>query len=164
MRNPDFSHLECSLAKTLGLVGEWWTLLIIRDLFYGLRRFDAIRRDLGIARNVLTDRLRKLEDRGLVERRRYQDKPERFEYRLTLKGKDLYGATLALMAWADRWEAPAGPPVVLRHGSDGHAIEPVVVCGRCGGPLRPREVKAVVGPGAQRLQALPTPLRPGETG
>lgn len=160
MRSPDFAHLECSLARTLGLVGEWWTLLIIRDLFFGLRRFDALRRDLGIARNVLTDRLRKLENHGLVKRQRYSVSPERFEYRLTRKGKDLYGATLALMAWADRWEAPDGPPVVLRHGPDTHAIEPVVVCGRCGGPLRPREVKAEVGPGAKRLEALPTPLRP----
>src|SRR5437588_10055882 len=103
--------MRCSVARTLGLVGEWWTLLVLRDSFRGVRRFDDFQRNLGIARNVLADRLATLVEAGILERRRYQERPERFEYRLTDKGRDLYPVIVTLMQWGDRWAAdPSGPP------------------------------------------------------
>lgn len=134
VRVPDesFDPMQCSIARTLEVVGERWSLLILRDVFYGLRRFDDFRRDLGIARNVLTDRLNKLVDQGVLERRLYQEGPRRFEYRLTPKGRDLLPVLLAMMQWGDRWEAEGDePPVALIHTSCGNATEPVATCAHC---------------------------------
>src|SRR6185437_16671788 len=100
---------NCSIARALEVLGDRWTLLVIRDAFLGVHRFDDFQRDLGVARNVLSDRLARLVDEGLLERRRYQERPERFEYRLTEKGLDLFEVLAALMHWGDRWYAPAGP-------------------------------------------------------
>ncbi|HJO20101.1 MAG TPA: helix-turn-helix domain-containing protein, partial [Acidimicrobiales bacterium] len=94
---------RCSIARTLEAVGDRWTLLILRDLFRGVRRFERLHGDLGIARNLLTDRLRRLEEAGVVQRVPYQERPVRHEYRLTAKGRDLSPALVALMAWGDRW-------------------------------------------------------------
>jgi DNA-binding HxlR family transcriptional regulator len=115
VRRTSFADMACSLARTLEVVGEWWTLLILRDLFLGLSRFEDIRANLGVATNVLTARLTTLVEHGLIERRAYQDHPPRYEYVLTDKGRDLFPAITALIRWGDRWEAgDAGPPLLLR--------------------------------------------------
>jgi DNA-binding HxlR family transcriptional regulator len=160
MRRRSSDDLECSLAKTLDVVGEGWTLLVVRDLFFGVQRFDELQRDLGVARNVLTDRLRKLEHKGIAERRMYQTNPRRYEYRLTDKGMDLFPVVLALLAWGDRWESKDGPPVLLRHGHDDHVVRPAMLCAKCHHPIHPHEVRLSVGPGAKRPELLPLPLRP----
>ena len=135
--------MNCSIARTLEVVGEWWTMLVVREAFNGVRRFDDFQAHLGIARNVLAARLQGLVDHGILERRLYQERPERFEYRLTEKGVDLYPILIALMGWGDRWAAgPDGPPVTLIHKSCGNAPEPVLACSHCGEPLSPREVTA----------------------
>jgi DNA-binding HxlR family transcriptional regulator len=129
----------CSIGRAMNILGERWTLLILRECFYGVRRFSVMQRNLGIARNILSARLRLLVQSGILERRRYQEEPERFEYRLTAKGLGLYPAVIAIMRWGDEHLAPEGPPVVLRH-SCGHVAEPVLVCGHCGAPLDPHDV------------------------
>ena len=116
MRRTNLGDFSCSVARTLDAVGEWWTLLILRDVFLGVTRFDDIHRDLGIARNVLADRLEALVGKGVLERSAYQQRPVRHAYVLTEKGRDLQSVLLAIMAWGDRWEGgAAGPPVALRH-------------------------------------------------
>ena len=133
MKRTSFAGMECSVARTLDVVGEWWSLLVLRDAFCGVRRFEDFQRSLGIARNILTDRLQTLCDCGVLEKRRYQERPERFEYRLTDKGRDLYPVLLSLMRWGDRWamDASPGPPMVLTHKSCGHDVMPVLVCPEC---------------------------------
>src|SRR5436853_2887738 len=101
---------HCSIAGTLELIGQRWTLLVLRDAFLGVRRFDDFQRDLGVARNVLAARLGRLVDEGVFERVAYQERPERFEYRLTEKGRDLWPVTMALLRWGDRHYATEGPP------------------------------------------------------
>jgi DNA-binding HxlR family transcriptional regulator len=113
----DYEGQDCSIARALEVVGERWTLLIVRDVFLGLRRFDEIQEDLGVARNVLTDRLSRLVDEGILERVRYSERPERFEYRLTTKGRDLNVALTALRQWGDAYLSEK-PPRVLRRKAD----------------------------------------------
>ena len=120
------------MARTLDVVGEWWTLLVLRDAFSRVRRFEDFQKSLGIARNVLADRLQTLVDNGILERRLYQERPERHEYRLTQKGLDLYPVLVSLMRWGDRWAFGADPaPVLLTHKACGHDIMPVLVCPDC---------------------------------
>lgn len=132
MRRTSFAGMPCSVARTLEVTGEWWTYLVLRDLFQGMRRFDDLQRRSGIARNILSDRLRTLVEHGIVDRRLYQAKPDRYEYRLTDKGIDLYPVLVALMRWGDRWAAgEAGPPVVLTHKACGHDVMPELTCPHC---------------------------------
>jgi DNA-binding HxlR family transcriptional regulator len=149
MKRTSVAHLNCSVAQTLDVVGEWWTLLVIRNLMFGQRRFEVIQSDLGIARNILSDRLGTLVEHCIVDRVKYQDHPERFEYRLTDKGRDLFSVIAALMAWGDKWAAPLGKPIDLVH-SCGHVTTPTVVCDHCDGALDLRSVKATGGPGWAR--------------
>ena len=150
MKRTSFAAMPCSVARTLEVVGEWWSLLVLRDAFKGVRRFDDFQRSLGIARNILADRLQKLVEQGVLERRMYQERPERFEYRLTDKGRDLYPVIVALMHWGDRWAADeVGPPIVLTHRACGHDGLPVLTCPNCHEPVharamrwRPREAEA----------------------
>ena len=107
----------CSIARSLELIGDRWTLLIVRDLMLGLSRFDELHESLGVASNVLTDRLNRLVDEGIVERVRYSERPERFEYRLTAKGRELGLVLLALMQWGDR-HISEKPPRIARRRSD----------------------------------------------
>ncbi len=140
---------SCSVARAMDILGERWTMLIMREAFYGVRRFSDIQRNLGIARNILSTRLQTLVRSGILERRRYQEEPERFEYRLTQAGRDLYPAVIAIMKWGDEHLAEeAGPPVVLRH-SCGELVDPVLVCDHCGGALHPHDVTPEPGPGAR---------------
>jgi len=138
---------QCSIARTLELVGERWTLLILRDAFLGVRRFDDFQRSLGIARNVLTERLARLVEEGILERRPYQERPERFEYRLTAKGRELWPVLFSLATWGDRHVAPDGPPRLFRHRGCGGRVTDRRTCARCGAELDVREVAVREGPG-----------------
>lgn len=135
--------LDCSIARTLELIGERWTLLVLRDVFLGRRRFDDIQESLGVARNVLASRLRRLTDEGILERRPYQQRPERFEYFLTEKGLDLWPVLVSLMAFGDRHLAEDGPPMRLIHKGCGGEVDDRRICGRCGRHLSVREARAV---------------------
>jgi DNA-binding HxlR family transcriptional regulator len=148
MRFPEVADLNCSIARTLAIFGERWTLLVLRQAFLGVRRFEDMQASLGIARNILSDRLSTLVSEGILERRRYQERPERFEYRLTAKGRELYPVLVTLMQWGDRHAAPGGPPVLLRHRTCGHLAEPTLVCSHCGEEIDPREMQPEPGPGA----------------
>jgi len=141
--------MECSIARALEVVGEWWSLLIVRDALNGVRRFEEFQERLGVARNVLTKRLATLVAQGVLERRRYQERPERFEYVLTEKGVDLYSVIIALMKWGDRW-AMKRPPVELFFRDTGESIDPILVDSKTGRALDPRATRARPGPGASR--------------
>jgi DNA-binding HxlR family transcriptional regulator len=142
MSPSDFAAMECSIARTLDAIGDRWSLLIIRDAFYGVRRFDAFQKDLGVARNVLTDRLQKLIDKGVLERRQYEERPPRFEYRLTERGRDLVGVVLAMMRWGDQWTGEGEAPVSIIHTTCGHVTQPVVTCSECREELKLRDLLA----------------------
>jgi DNA-binding HxlR family transcriptional regulator len=140
---------DCSIARTLELVGERWSLLVIRDVFNGKRRFEQMQENLGIARNVLSGRLQKLVDAGILERRPYRERPPRYEYFLTEKGLDLWPTMIALIAWGDRHLAgPEGPPMVVVHKECGGLVDDRRICDRCGKFLAVREARAMLGPGA----------------
>jgi len=142
-----YTSQNCSVANTLEVLGDRWTLLVIRDAFNGIRRFDDFQRHLGIARNVLTDRLQRLVDEGILERRRYQERPERFEYRLSQKGLDLWPILMSLLHYGDRYYQPdAGRPVIVRHRDCGGEVSERFTCERCGAELGPRDVR-IEGPG-----------------
>ncbi|MPZ71762.1 MAG: transcriptional regulator [Nitriliruptorales bacterium] len=141
MGRTNFAAMNCSIARTLEVIGERWSLLIVRDAFYGVRRFDDFQRDLGIARNVLTDRLATLVEWGVFDRRQYEDRPPRFEYVLTEKGRELLPVILTMMRWGDRWESGGDRPVTLTHRACGHVAEPVVACSHCRGDLLWKELR-----------------------
>ncbi|MGI5483980.1 winged helix-turn-helix transcriptional regulator [Streptomyces lavendofoliae] len=121
----------CSIADTLALVGEKYALLVLREVFLGVRRFDRIARNTGAPRDVLTARLRRLVDAGILEKAAYSERPPRFEYRPTDAGRDLHPVLLTLMAWGDRYLNDE-PPTVVEH-TCGAPLSPVVVCAHCGG-------------------------------
>jgi DNA-binding HxlR family transcriptional regulator len=146
VKRSSVAHFNCSIAQTLEIVGEWWTPLVLRNIMMGQRRFEQIQADLGIARNILSDRLSTLVDAGVLTREQYQDAPVRYEYRLTEMGSDLFGSLMALMAWGDRWLSPDGPPVEVLHKDCGEVTRPVVACEHCHGELTRRNVR--VRPGA----------------
>jgi DNA-binding HxlR family transcriptional regulator len=141
--------MNCSIAQCLEVVGEWWSLLILRDVFLGIRRFDDIQARLGISRNVLNQRLSRLVDLGVLERVPYQDHPPRYEYRLTDKGRDLRLVITAMRQWGDKWAAPDGPPVEIVHTACDHVSQAVPTCSHCGDPLDARAVRAIPGPGSR---------------
>ncbi|GAA5168777.1 helix-turn-helix domain-containing protein [Pseudonocardia eucalypti] len=138
----------------MDLLGDWWTPLVLREAFYGVRRFDEFQRALGIARNTLTDRLRRLVDEELLEKRLYQTEPRRYDYVLTDKGRDFFGVLAAMSRWGDRWLAgEAGVPVTFHHKACGHDTHAEVVCAGCGQPMRAGETSMRMGPG------FPEPLK-----
>jgi DNA-binding HxlR family transcriptional regulator len=140
--------MTCSVAQCLEVVGEWWSLLIVRDAFLGVTRFDDFQARLGISRNILTRRLNHLVDNGVLQRVAYSDHPPRSEYRLTPKGRDLWHVITAMRQWGDQWARPAGPSVEIRHTACGHVVSAVPACSHCGEPLDARSVTAGPGPGA----------------
>jgi len=147
MRWRDIGDMTCSVARTLSIVGDRWTLLILRDAFLRTRRFEDFQANLRMTRHRLADRLAKLVEHGIFERVRYQERPERFEYRLTEKGRDLYPVIVSLVGWGDRWMAgKAGAPIELRHRSCGHIMTPTFSCPHCGDALSARDVTAQPGP------------------
>jgi|ERR1700722_9384370 len=149
MLRNDYDNQQCSIAGALEVVGERWSLLIVRDVLLGVRRFDELQSHLGIARNVLQTRLTRLQEHGVIERRPYQERPARYEYRLTEKGMDLWPTIVSLMKWGDRYAAPAeGPPVLLEHRGCGGAVDEHRICEACGARLSVRDAWAQPGPGA----------------
>src|SRR3954449_2034397 len=148
MLGRTYEGQNCSVAKTLELVGERWTVLILREVFFGRRRFDEMADNLKIARNVLTQRLQRLVEEGVLEKVAYQTRPRRCEYRLTDKGLDLWPVMVTLMQFGDRYYAPDGPPIVLTHRGCGGALDAHRTCTACGAKLSARDVRAHAGPGA----------------
>jgi DNA-binding HxlR family transcriptional regulator len=133
MQRTSFSDFACSVAKTLDVVGEWWTPLILRDVFLGVTKFDLIQQDLGIPRKVLAERLSVLIDNDVLSRHAYRDGRTRYEYQLTDKGNDFITALIAMMNWGDRWlSEPNGPPLHVLHSGCGGAVEAQLVCLNCG--------------------------------
>lgn len=137
----------CSIAATVDIIGDRWSLLILRNIFRGGRRFSEIQSDLGIAKNLLSDRLSRLVEEGLLERVPYQDRPVRYHYRLTPKGADLSPALIALMGWGDRWYAANGAPTVLVHEGCGEPLEQAVRCPSCEEIVSPGQIRSRPGPG-----------------
>jgi DNA-binding HxlR family transcriptional regulator len=143
-----YDSQNCSVARALEVVGDRWTLLVIRSAFEGVRRFDDFQTTLGVARNVLTDRLGRLCAEGILRRVRYQERPERFEYRLTRKGVGLWPALMSLLLWGDQHYAADGPPAIVVHRGCGGALTTRLTCAACDVALGPTDVDLRAGPGA----------------
>jgi DNA-binding HxlR family transcriptional regulator len=151
VKRTSVDHLNCSVARSLDVLGEWWTLLIVRDAFFGVRRFEDFVADLRISRNILTDRLETLVSHQVLERTRYQQNPDRYEYRLTERGRELFPVLIALMEWGDRWlstDEVGGAPLIVTHHDCGHDITGPLRCGHCGQPVTARDVDVTPGPGS----------------
>ncbi len=148
MRWRDLKDESCSMARTLSVIGDRWTLMILRDCFVGLRRFEQFETSLGITRHVLADRLKKLVDEGVLKKVPYGEAPVREEYRLTERGFDLYPVMLSIVQWGDRHMADErGAPIVRRHAKCGHIVHGKMVCADCGEDLDARDMSVEVGPG-----------------
>lgn len=146
MERKRFETAPCSIARSLDVIGDWWTPLILRECLYGVHRFDEMQRWLGIGRNILTRRLKKLVEQGVLERHRYQDRPARYEYHLTDKGYDAAKLLLAMMPFGETWLfGEAGEPIRLYHRKTGRRVRPLIVDAETGQPLDPRQIYA--GPG-----------------
>jgi DNA-binding HxlR family transcriptional regulator len=145
----------CPVARTIAQVGDSWTLMVVRELFLGVRRFEEIRVHTGISPQLLARRLRELDAAGIVARRQYQDRPPRYEFMLTEKGLDLWPVVIALRGWGERWtKRPREAPLIaLTHRSCGHAIEPVLTCPDCGERLNARSTTAQMSKPMQRDRA-----------
>lgn len=147
MLGRTYDDQVCSIARALDVVGERWSLLIIRDaVFAGVTRFADFQHNLGVATNILSSRLEAFVAAGLMQRRRYSERPEQYDYVLTDKGSDLLGALIALTEWGDRWAAPEGPPILYRHATCGGDVEQHLACAHCG-PIEADEVSVRPGPG-----------------
>ncbi len=147
MQRTSFEDMHCSVAQCLEVVGEWWTMLVVRDVFLGVHRFDDFQRRLGISRNILNDRLTKLVDNGVLKKVPYQEHPVRFDYRLTRKGRDLWPVLTAMRQWGDTWAAPDGPPLSVTHQPCGHELHARFHCADCGAVVDPAELQLANGPG-----------------
>jgi DNA-binding HxlR family transcriptional regulator len=148
-----FADQNCSIARALEIVGERWTLLIMREVLFGRRRFAEIRRHTGVAPNILSDRLQMLVQHGLLRRKLYSEHPESYEYVPTRKGIDLNPVVLALLRWGDTYAAPAaGPPRVPVHTTCGHDAHPELHCSHCGEIIQTTDLKVRPGPGATTEQ------------
>jgi DNA-binding HxlR family transcriptional regulator len=162
MRWQEIGDIDCSVARALSVIGDRWTLLILRDCFLGCRRFDDFLVSLDVSPHLLSTRLGKLVEAGILERAPYSQRPPRCEYRLSEKGRDLYPVIASLVRWGDRWmPAAAGPPATLVHEPCGHTTTPTLACSECGEALEPREVRALLraGAGARAPKAPPTSRR-----
>ena len=148
MAKQVFADISCSIGRAVDVIGQRWTPLIVRDLFAGMTKFEDIRRDLGIASNILAARLDELERNGVVDRRQYQSAPARHEYVLTDKGRDLYPVIATLLAFGDKWLSLNGPPALITHTDCGHVTTAKTVCAECGGELNAANAIHAPGPGA----------------
>lgn len=147
MQRKSFGNMQCPIARSLERVGEWWSILILRDAFYGLTRFDEFQKSLEIAPNMLTRRLNALVEEGLLERHLYCEKPPRHEYRLTQRGRDFRPVLLALLAWGNQHFAPEGESVMLVDADTGARVDPVLYDGASGKPIGAQHVMGA-GPAA----------------
>ena len=146
-----------SVERALDIFGDRWTFMILREAFFGVRRYGELAQNLGLSRTILSDRLKTLVEHGVLERRRYLEQPERHEYVLTKAGLGLYPAIVCIMRWGDQHlSGPEGPPLVLRHTLCGHNADPRLVCGHCAAELEAREVQPEPGPGAFGKRRAPT--------
>ncbi len=144
----------CSVDRALEVLADRWTFLILRESFFGVRRYGELARNLGCSRTILSVRLRRLVDAGVMERHRYRTEPDHYEYRLTRAGMELYPAIVALMQWADvHLAGPEGPPLLLRHIPCNADTIPVLTCSVCGEPLRAHDIQPHPGPGAGPVSA-----------
>jgi DNA-binding HxlR family transcriptional regulator len=160
MRHKSFGNMQCPIARSLERVGEWWSILILRDAFHGLTRFDQFEESLGIAPNMLTRRLRALVEAGLLERRRYSEKPPRDEYVLTEAGRGFRQVLWALLAWGNKHFAPEGKSVVIIDSRTGVEAEPILVDRNTGRPIVAPDFRSASGPAADartRRRHLPPP-------
>jgi len=148
MRRKSFGNMQCPIARSLERAGEWWSILILRDASLGLTRFDQFQESLGIAPNILTRRLNSLVESGLLERRRYNERPPRDEYVLTPAGRDFRPVLWALLAWGNQHFAPEGPSVVIVDGQTGEQAEPMLVDRKSGRPLAEPAFRSAAGPAA----------------
>ena len=148
MERKSFVDMDCSVAQCLEVIGEWWTMLVVRDCFMGVTRFEDFQRRLGISRNILHSRLTTLVDAGILKRVPYSD-----DYKLTAKGLDLWPILTAMRQWGDQYAAPDGPPVTITHASCGENAHAVMVCHHCGERIEPRDVK--LNPRANRMPGPP---------
>src|SRR5208337_180351 len=163
MRRTSFGNLQCPIARSLERVGEWWSILILRDAFLGSTRFDQFQKSLGIAPNMLTRRLNALVEAGLLERRRYTERPPRDEYVLTERGRDFRPVLWALLAWGNKHFAPEGPSVMVVDAETGQPADPARVDRATGKVMSPGTFRSVPGPAAdERTRARLTP-RPHRT-
>lgn len=150
MLRRDYPGLDCSVAKALEVIGERWSLLIVRSVMHGHRRFGEVQASLGIARNILSARLERLVEEDILERRAYQESPPRYEYFLTEKGLDLWPALIALLHWGDRYSpSPDGPRRLIVHKECGGTVSERGICESCGKVLHARDAKQMLGPGAR---------------
>ena len=147
MQRTQLESLNCSVARSLDVIGEWWTLMIIRDVFMGLHRFEQIRESLGISRKVLSDRLKTLVEHGVLKKIPIEKGFE--EYRLTLKGVELHDVLVVMRQWGDKWESPKGPPIELVHDC-GHVTTARLMCDCCGEEVSAINVTVQTGPGHSR--------------
>ena len=161
MKWGELEDEPCSMARTIGVIGDRWTLLILRECFLRTRRFEGFQSSLGITRHLLAERLKKLVRQGVLRRIPYQDSPKRHEYILTQKGLDLYPILMAIVHWGDTHMADArGRPLLHQHRKCGKDFNPVMVCSECGEPLLAKEVHTHPGPGARRTPASAAPEKP----
>src|ERR1041384_3116934 len=158
MQRTQFSDMACSIARTLDIIGEPWSPLILRDIWVGIARFDQIQADLGISRKVLTERLKWLGGKGIVARSEDSSRPPRYEYVLTAKGLELCDLLMVMVRWGDRWTAgEAGPPVLYRHHACGQVSHVELRCSQCDQPMHAGDIDVLPGPGAA-IQAEPAGL------
>jgi len=152
MQRASFEAMECSIARSLDVIGEWWTPLILRDAMAGVTRFEDFQQRLGIARNILSKRLDRLVAEGIFERVAYDEARGRHDYRLTAKGKDLWAVLVMLRQWGDKWVVGEGQEfALLKHTTCGNHTTAHLVCDQCGEQLHRRELRVVPGPGASSL-------------
>ncbi|KAA0022664.1 winged helix-turn-helix transcriptional regulator [Antrihabitans cavernicola] len=147
MQRTNFGDMVCSIARTLDVIGEQWSPLVLRDVWVGLNRFDQLQADLGISRKVLTERLNHLVDEGVLERRPYDARP-RYDYHLTQKGTELVDLLMVMAGWGDKWTAgDAGPPVLYRHNACGEISKVDLRCAQCGEAMHAGDIDLLPGPG-----------------
>jgi DNA-binding HxlR family transcriptional regulator len=157
MQWNELGEQDCSMARTLAVIGDRWSLLILRESFLRVRRFDDFQDRLGIGRPILADRLQKLVTNFVLTKMAYQENPTRYEYRLTPKGRDLYPVIMSIVHWGDvHLAGKKGRPVLHEHVSCGHVFDPVMRCSECEATLEPRDVKVLPGPGMRSDKRLPT--------
>ncbi len=148
MKWQEVGEQPCSVARALSVVGDRWTMLILRNAFMGIRRFDDFQANLGVTRHLLSDRLKRLVEEDVLKKVPYQDRQQRFEYRLTEKGKDLYPVLLSLVKWGDKWmDRGLGAPIEYVHQSCGKKFTPVLVCSECREEVNVRNVTPTLGEG-----------------
>lgn len=142
MKWVDLIKEQCSVARSSAVLGDRWTLVLLSDVFLGASRFEDFQSRLGMSRTTLANRLKLLEDHDVLEAHRYQTKPDRYEYRLTKKGLDLYPIISTMVSWGDKYYTPsAGPPILRRHTTCGHDIQPELVCPECGDPVDAKNIQ-----------------------